>query len=70
MKKTFHKKVFVGPMTLNVVNSVKKFNKKNNFFGLVPSRRQVECLSMGNGYVNNWSTKDFKSYAAQGKGVV
>ena len=65
MKKTFHKKVFVGPMTLNVVNSVKKFNKKNNFFGLVPSRRQVECLSMGNGYVNNWSTKDFKSYVGE-----
>jgi len=62
MKETFHKKVFIGPMTLNVVDSVKKFNKKNNFFGLVPSRRQIECLSMGKGYVNNWSTEAFKSY--------
>lgn len=62
MKEKFHKKVFIGPMTLNVVNSVKKFNIKNNFFGLVPSRRQIECESMGNGYVNNWSTKKFRDY--------
>ena len=63
MKEKLHKKVFIGPMTLNVVSGVKRFNKKNNFFGLVPSRRQIECLSMGGGYVNNWSTKDFKVYA-------
>tara|TARA_R110000822_G_scaffold67487_4_gene164379 strand:- start:2321 stop:3304 length:984 start_codon:yes stop_codon:yes gene_type:complete len=63
MKEKLHKKVFIGPMTLNVVSGVKRFNKKNNFFGLVPSRRQIECLSMGGGYVNSWSTKDFKVYA-------
>ena len=62
MKENLHKKVFIGPMTLNVVDSVKKFNDKNNFFGLVPSRRQIECSSMGSGYVNNWSTEDFKKY--------
>ena len=62
MKKTFHKKVFIGPMTLNVVDGVKRFNKKDNFFGLIPSRRQIECLDMGRGYVNNWSTKDFTDY--------
>ena len=62
MKEKFHKKVFIGPMTLNVVDSVKKFNEKNNFFGLVPSRRQIECKSMGSGYVNNWPTKAFKDY--------
>lgn len=62
MKEEFHKKVFIGPMTLNVVNAVKRFNDKNNFFGLVPSRRQIECASMGGGYVNNWSTEDFKNY--------
>mgnify|MGYP003949404679 CR=1 FL=1 len=62
MKEKFHKKVFIGPMTLNVVNSVKKFNVNNNFFGLIPSRRQIECSSMGNGYVNNWSTEKFKDY--------
>jgi len=65
MKETFHRKVFIGPMTLNVVNSVKKFNDKNNFFGLIPSRRQVECAIMGGGYVNNWSTETFKSYTAE-----
>ena len=63
MRETLHRKVFIGPMTLNVVNSVKKFNEKNNFFGLIPSRRQVECSNMGGGYVNNWSTESFKSHA-------
>ena len=62
MKEKLHKKVFIEPMSLNVVDCVKRFNKKNNFFGLVPSRRQIECLAMGNGYVNNWSTEDFKTY--------
>ena len=62
MKETLHKRVFIGPMTLNVVDTVKRFNEKNNFFGLIPSRRQVECASMGGGYVNNWSTEAFKKY--------
>lgn len=62
MKEKFHKKVFIGPMTLNVVNSVKNFNTNNDFFGLIPSRRQIECAGLGSGYVNNWSTEDFRDY--------
>ena len=59
MRNKFHRTVFVGPMTLNVVNSVLEINNSNDFFGLVPSRRQIECTSLGGGYVNNWDTLEF-----------
>jgi len=62
MKTKFHRTVFVGPMTLNVVNSILSVNDTNDFFGLVPSRRQVECSSLGGGYVNNWNTLTFNQH--------
>lgn len=59
-----HKAFFIGPMTKNVVESVIDFNKENhNLFGMIPSRRQVECADLGGGYVNNWNTADFTSFA-------
>lgn len=59
----FHRKIFVGPMTKNVVDEIKYFNKnQKNFFGTIPSRRQVECKSLGGGYVNDWSTESFVKY--------
>ena len=63
MRNKFHRTVFVGPMTLNVVNSVLEINNSNDFFGLVPSRRQIECTSLGGGYVNNWDTLEFMYHA-------
>lgn len=62
MKDKFHRKVFIGPMTLNVVDSVVNVNNTKNFFGLVPSRRQVECSSLGGGYVNGWNTLSFMKH--------
>jgi len=50
-------KVFIGPMTKNVVDSVLNYSKGE--FGLIASRRQVEY---NGGYVNNWTTKQFSNY--------
>ena len=54
-------KIYVGPMSQNVVDAIKEFsNKTGHKIGLIPSRRQVE---FNGGYVNNWKTKDFSKYA-------
>ena len=56
-------KIYVGPMSKNVVDAITEFsNKTNNKIGLIPSRRQVE---FDGGYVNNWKTKDFSKYSNQ-----
>jgi hypothetical protein len=53
-------KYFIGPMSLNVVDSIIEFcNETGNHIGLIPSRRQIEYSG---GYVNNWTTKDFSYY--------
>lgn len=53
-------KIFIGPMTKNVVDSVIEYCNENNVnIGLIPSRRQVEH---DGGYVNNWTTKEFCEY--------
>jgi hypothetical protein len=53
-------KYFIGPMSLNVVDTIIEFcNRTNNIIGLIPSRRQVEY---DGGYVNNWTTKGFSTY--------
>jgi hypothetical protein len=47
-------------MTKNVVDGIMDFcDETNNEVGLIPSRRQVE---FDGGYVNNWTTKEFKEY--------
>ena len=54
-------KIYVGPMSKNIVDAIKEFsNETGNKIGLIPSRRQVEY---DGGYVNNWNTKDFSKYA-------
>ena len=54
-------KFFIGPMSKNVVDSVKEFSvDSGNLVGLIPSRRQV---AMDGGYVNNWTTSEFADYA-------
>tara|TARA_B100001057_G_scaffold499455_1_gene610184 strand:- start:1984 stop:2952 length:969 start_codon:yes stop_codon:yes gene_type:complete len=55
-------KLYVGPMSKNVVDSVIEFAQENNIdIGFIPSRRQVE---FSGGYVNNWTTKAFSEYVA------
>ena len=53
-------KFFIGPMSLNIVDTIINFCEKENFsIGLIPSRRQVEETG---GYVNNWTTNDFANH--------
>ena len=53
-------KIYVGPMTKNVVDSVLEFCEENQkIIGFIPSRRQVDY---NGGYVNNWTTEQFSKY--------
>jgi len=53
-------KLFIGPMSLNVVDSILELsNEIDKPIGIIPSRRQVEY---NGGYVNNWTTRDFSNY--------
>jgi hypothetical protein len=53
-------KYFIGPMSKNVVDAcVEYISTTENNIGFIPSRRQVEY---NGGYVNNWTTKQFKDY--------
>ena len=54
-------KIFLGPMSKHIVDTVIEYS--NSFqlpFTFIPSRRQVEY---NGGYVNNWTTKNFVTYA-------
>jgi fructose/tagatose bisphosphate aldolase len=54
-------KFYIGPMSLNVVDSILEYTQEtNNQIGLIPSRRQVEW---DGGYVNNWTTEFFSKYS-------
>jgi hypothetical protein len=53
-------KIFIGPMSKNIVDTIIDYSNKNNVhIGLIPSRRQVE---FDGGYVNNWTTQEFCDY--------
>jgi len=53
-------KIFIGPMSKNIVDAIIDYSNNNNVhIGLIPSRRQVE---FDGGYVNNWTTQEFCSY--------
>lgn len=53
-------KVFIGPMTKNVVDGAIQFEKSTTTeIAFIPSRRQVE---VDGGYVNNWTTESFCNY--------
>ena len=54
-------KFYIGPMSLNVVDSILEYTQETgNPIGLIPSRRQVEW---DGGYVNRWTTEFFSKYA-------
>ena len=61
LKKTLRlPKLYIGPMSRNVVDSVLELSVEEDIdLGFIPSRRQV---AINGGYVNNWSTKNFSNY--------
>ena len=61
-------KLFIGPMSKNVVDTVLNYATENNVrLGLLPSRRQIE---FDGGYVNNWMTHEFIGYAGKNKNII
>lgn len=53
-------KLYIGPMSKNVVDVILDYCKDNkNIIGIIPSRRQVDY---DHGYVNNFTTKTLSSY--------
>lgn len=58
-------KLFVGPMSKNVIDAAIEFDQENpgsDLLGFIPSRRQIETFQQGGGYVCGWSTEDFVQY--------
>lgn len=58
-------KLFIGPMSKNVVDAAIEFdqeNKGSDLIGFIPSRRQVETKALGGGYVCGWTTEKFVNY--------
>lgn len=53
----------VGPMSVNCVDAVIELAYQYSTpLMLIASRRQIECLEFGGGYVNNWDTFAFARY--------
>ncbi len=53
----------VGPMSKNCVDACIELTEEYGVpLMLIASRRQVECLELGGGYVNNWDTLSFANY--------
>ena len=58
----------LGPMSLEVINSLDYFSKKyKKKIMLICSRNQIESEKLGGGYVNNYSTSDFANYVKKKK---
>jgi len=55
-------RLFVGPMSKEIVDISIEYSNSKNRLGLIPSRRQIENVG---GYVNNWTTKNFAEYVKQ-----
>jgi hypothetical protein len=58
IKKIEHTKLYLGPMTKNIVDGVIEYNDFKSV-GLIASRRQIDSKS---GYVNDWTTSTFVKY--------
>ena len=55
-------RLFVGPMSRQIVDASIEYSQKKHLLGLIPSRRQIEYSG---GYVNNWTTEEFSRYVRQ-----
>ena len=53
----------VGPMSKNCVIAATKLSNRFNFpLMLIASRRQIDSLEMGGGYVNSWNTSQYSEF--------
>lgn len=53
----------LGPMSVEVINSLDKFSRKyKKKIMLISSRNQIETKSLGGGYVNNFNTESFAKF--------
>lgn len=53
----------LGPMSIEVINSLNKFSKKyKKKIMLICSRNQIETEFLGGGYVNNFNTENFANF--------
>ena len=53
-------KLFIGPMSRNIVDYIIDYCEDNDKeIGLIASRRQID---FSGGYVNNWTTSEFSKY--------
>ena len=56
----------IGPMSPNCVEAAFSYSHKQKcIIELIASRRQVECSTLGNGYVNNWTTEAFAAHIGE-----
>lgn len=56
----------VGPMSINCVDATIELSDEYQVpLVLIASRRQIECLELGGGYVNNWDTFAFARYVRE-----
>jgi hypothetical protein len=56
-------KIFIGPMSKNIIDSIIEYSNENNIpIGIIPSRRQIENTG---GYVNKWTTIEFCKYVRE-----
>lgn len=56
----------IGPMSKNVTDSaIEIANEENIPLMLIASRRQVDSINHGGGYVENWTTEDFAKYVKE-----
>jgi len=61
----------LGPMSLEVINSLNFFSKKyNKKIMLICSRNQIESDKLGGGYVNNFSTNEFANFIKKKKNTL
>lgn len=53
----------VGPMSVNCVDAtIELANEHEVPILMIASRRQIDSVEFGGGYVNNWTTEDFARY--------
>ena len=58
----------LGPMSVEVINSLDFFSKKyKKKIMLICSRNQIETEKLGRGYVNNFSTREFANFVKSKK---
>jgi len=55
-------KLFIGPMSKNIVDTAIELALQGWNLGFIPSRRQID---ISRGYVNNWNTKEFVDYVRE-----